>query len=136
MESQLFPVARQLGLTTGIGWTSGNMRAVLLADSYTPTFTEDALDDIPSEVRIATSELITGRTAVNGLAGCSTIRLGTVLSDVLCSKVVVYKDTGTESTSTLLLFIGDDGLISQPFAPVGFEYFIYPNAADGGLFRL
>ena len=136
MESQLFPVARQLALTTGLDWLNGDMRAVLLPDSYAPTFTEQALIDIPAASRVATSELITPRTAVNGVAGCSVIELGTILSETLCSKAVVYLDTGDESTSTLILFIGDEGLVSSAFTPVGLTYYIYPNVASGGLFKI
>lgn len=136
MDSQLFPSARQKFLTAQLDWTAGDLRAVLLADSYEPTFTEDNLDDVPSNVRVATSELLTGRTATNGIASCQPIEFGLLLSDTLCSKAIIFKDTGVESTSSLIFFIGDDGLVTDPFTPVGLEYFIYPNLVDGGLFRL
>jgi len=136
MQSQLFPSARQLFLTGALDWLAGSMRAVLLADSYVPTFTESNLSDIPSAVRISISALMLSRTAVNGIAGGVAVNLGTILSGTLVSKAVIYKDTGVEATSTLIAFIGDDGLVNQPFVPIGLEYFIYPNTLDGGFFRI
>jgi len=136
MESQLFPKARQAFLLGQLDWTAGNVRAVLLADSYIPNFTEEFLADVPSNVRVATSELVLGRTGTNGIAGCAAINLGLLLSNVLCSKAAIYRDTGVEATSRLILFVGDDGLVTEPFIPAGLTYYIYPNAALGGLFRL
>jgi hypothetical protein len=136
VDSQLFPSARQLFLTGQLNWLTGDMRAILLVDSFVPTFAEENLDDISSTYIVATSELITGRTAVDGVASSDVIELGLLLSSLLCSKAIIYKDTGVAATSSLILFIGDDGLVSAPFVPVGLEYFIYPNVVAGGLFSL
>jgi len=136
MQSQLFPSARNLFLTGQLDWTSGTWKAVLLPHSYTPTFAEEFLEDIPVAQRVAISEEIDGKTAVGGAAGCSAIELGLLLSPTICSKLVVYKDTGDEATSPVVLFVGDEGLTNEPFALLGFEYFVYPNATIGGLFRL
>lgn len=136
MQSQLFPSARASFLSGTLNWLTGNVKALLLADSYVPSFAEVNLSDIPSNVIVATSANITARTATNGNAGGTSANLGVILSTTVCSKAILFLDTGTPATSKLILFIGDEGLVTLPFAPLGLEYYIYPDALSGGYFRI
>jgi hypothetical protein len=136
VESQLYPYARELFATAQLDWRAGVMRAVFLPSSYVPNFTNQFLNNISEAVRIAVSEEITGRTATNGLCYGLPAKFPLLFDNRLVSQAVIFKDTGVESTSILVAYIGEDGLVNEPFQPIGFDYFIYPNVVEGGFFRL
>lgn len=136
MQSQLYPYARELFATAQLSWTSGVMRGLLLPSSYVPDFTDQFLSDIFTGVRIAISDEIQGRTATNGLCTGTAAKFPLLFDNRAVSQAVIFKDTGVENTSVLIAYLGAEGLINEPFVPVGFDYFIYPNIAEGGFFRL
>lgn len=136
MQSQLYPYARELFATAQLDWTAGVMRGLLLPASYVPDFTDQFLSDIFVGVRIAISDEIQGRTATNGLCTGTAAKFPLLFDNRAVSQAVIFKDTGVENTSILIAYLGAEGLINEPFVPVGFDYFIYPNVAEGGFFRL
>jgi hypothetical protein len=134
--SQCYPKAREKFLTAQLNWMTGDFRAVLLPQSYVPDFTDEFLADIIANVRIATSDLMEDRTATNGFAYAPPIKFPALLDNRLASQAVIYKDTGDEATSPLVFYMSEDLLIGAPFALEGLDYFIYPDALEGGYFRL
>lgn len=136
MQSQLYPYARELFATAQLDWTAGVVRGLLLPVSYVPDFTDQFLSDIFSAVRIAISEEIQERTAVGGLCTGTPAKFPLLFDNRLVAQAVLFRDTGVENTSTLIAYLGSEGLITEPFQPIGFDYFIYPNIAEGGYFRL
>ncbi|MBF0421888.1 MAG: hypothetical protein HQL73_02730 [Magnetococcales bacterium] len=73
------------------------------------------LSDIPSGARVATTTLTTC-TATNGVLNADPA-VFTAVAGASCELVIVYKDTGTESTSPL--FILYDSIVGFPFSPSG-----------------
>lgn len=136
MESQLYPHARELFATAQLNWTTGIVRGILLPISYAPDFTDQFLNEVSVGVRVATSAESTGRTAVGGLCSGDAIPFRLLFDTRFVSQAIIYKDTGDEATSPLIAYIGEDDLVSDPFKPVGLDYFIYPNVVEGGFFRL
>lgn len=136
MASQLYPSIRQKLLTAQFNWTTGVVRGVLLPASYLPSFTDVYLSSIPAGTRVAVSEPVLGRTAIDGVAGSGAVEFLRVTDTRLVSKAVLFKDTGVPSTSELILFIDEDDLVTAPFQPIGLDYYIYPNQVVGGLFRV
>lgn len=136
MRSRLYNETRQECVTSAFTWTTGVMRAVFLPASYIPNFDHVYLSSIPAGTRIAVSEPITGRAAVAGVCTCNPIEFQLVSSSVIVGMAAIYRDTGVDATSRLIHFIGDEDLVTEPFVPLGLDYFIYPNIIDGGLFRV
>jgi hypothetical protein len=136
VESQLYPYARELFATAQLDWTAGVVRGLLLPESYVPDFTDQFLSDIFEGVRIAISDEIQGRTATNGLCSGTAAKFPLLFDNRLVSQAVLFRDPGVENTSILIAYLGSDGLVNQAFQPVGFDYYIYPNVAEGGFFRL
>lgn len=136
MESQLYPYARELFATAQLDWRAGVVRGLLLPVSYVPDFTDQFLSDIFEAVRIAISEEIQERTATSGLCTGTAAKFPLLFDNRLVSQAVLFRDTGVETTSTLIAYIGSEGLINEPFQPIGFDYYIYPNVVEGGFFRL
>ncbi len=109
MESQLYPYARELFATAQLDWRAGVMRAVFLPSSYVPNFNNQFLSDISTNVRIATSEEIQGRPATNGFCYGQPAKFPLLFDNRLVSQDVIFKDTGVESTSILIAYIGWKG---------------------------
>lgn len=136
MQSQLYPYARELFATAQLDWRAGVVRALFLPSSYVPDFTDQFLSDIFEGVRIAISEEIQSRTATNGLCSGLPAKFPILFDNRMVSQAILFKDTGIESTSVLIAYLGDEDLVNEPFQPIGLDYYIYPNIVDGGFFRL
>lgn len=136
MASQLYPSARQLFLTAQLSWLTGDYKAILLPPSYAFDADDVFLSDVSAGVRIAVSINIENKTAVLGTANCDPIAFGTLADSRLVDKIIIFKDTGDEATSPLVVFVDETEIQGAPAELVGFEYFFTPSALEGGLFRL
>lgn len=136
MRSQVYPYARELFATAQLDWRAGVVRALFLPSSYVPDFTDQFLSDIFEGVRVAISEEIQSRTATNGICTGTAAKFPLLIDNRAVSQAVIFKDTGVESTSVLIAYLGDEDLVNEPFTPIGFDYYIYPNIVEGGYFRL
>jgi len=136
VRSQVYPYARELFATAQLDWRAGVVRALFLPSSYVPDFTDQFLSDIFEGVRVAISEEIQSRTATNGICTGTAAKFPLLIDNRAVSQAVIFKDTGVESTSVLIAYLGDEDLVNEPFTPIGFDYYIYPNIVEGGYFRL
>lgn len=136
MASQVYPKMREKFLHAQFSWMTGTFRCVLLPDGYNPNLADEFLSDVASSSRIAISQEILNRTATDGFASSDPIVFPLLVDSRSASKAIIYKDTGVDSTSELIFLMTDPQLVSVPFALQGFDYFIYPNAIEGGFFRL
>jgi hypothetical protein len=86
---------------------------VILIDSadYTYSSAHDFLDDVAAGSRVAVSTALASKTIVNGVFDAADKTLTAVTGDP-SEALVIYKHTGTESTSNLIAFI--DGLSVTP----------------------
>lgn len=136
MRSQLYPYARELFATAQLDWRAGVVRGLLLPSAYVPNFSNQFLSEIFEGSRIAISEEIQGRTATNGICSGTAAKFPLLFDNRAVSQAVLFRDTGAESTSILIAYLGDEDLVNEAFTPVGFDYYIYPNIVEGGFFRL
>lgn len=136
MEARLFSYARELFATAQLDWTAGDVRAVLLPPEVALDGSEQFLSEIASGARIAISEIIGNRTAANGVCNGDPAEFPSLADTRLVQSVVLFKDTGSESSSLLIAYYGDENIQGDPFAPAGVDYFFYPDATLGGYFVL
>jgi len=101
----LYTKAKQRFLTGSMDWLTDQFRVVLVDKTgYIANLTSDEyLISIPVEARTATSDVLTGKQAVNGVASADNIVIPSVTGQV--DAIVIYKDTGSDATSPLLAFI-------------------------------
>ncbi len=136
MQSRLYSYARELFATGQLDWTTGTYRALFLPESYTPNFANQFLSEIDTGTRIATSEEITARTATDGICSGSHAKFPFLFDNRYVTQAVIFKDTTVENTSILVAYLGEEDLVTEPFKPLGLDYFIYPNVTEGGFFRI
>lgn len=111
MASAAYPLGLQALLTGGVDLDTDDIRVILVDTAdYTYSSSHNALDDVPSGARVATAAL--GSEAVtNGTFDAANTTLSAVTGDP-AEALIIYKHTGTESTSTLLFYI--DGISVTP----------------------
>lgn len=109
-------------------WVSGKSFKVVLVDdaAYTYSAAHANLSDIPSGARIATSSALTGVTTTNGVFDSADFGF-TSVTGASAERMVLFYDSGAESTSTILAQI--DSGTGLPLTPNGGNVNCTVNAA-------
>lgn len=134
--SALYGKGREGFLGGDIDWENDDVRMILVdIGLYTVLIdVHDMLDDIPAGARVA----------VSGALGSKTIPLGVAdAADVTCIGVtgasiealVLYKHTGTESTSRLIAYI-DTASSGLPVTPNGGDITVIWDNGANKIFKL
>ena len=141
MANALYDKGREAFLNGGIDWTNDTIKAHLVRSTgggggpyYTVNLaTDDFLDDIPSngDCRPSTAQTIGSKTSTDGVADGGDITFSAVASGDAIQYVIVYRDSGVESTSELIAFIDTGNL---PVTPNGGDIVVQWNPS--GIFKL
>lgn len=115
--SQLYPKGREGFLDGNIDWDTHTIKALLVDADYTYSAAHDNLDDIAAGARVGTAQTLASKTVTDGVADAADITVPTVSNATPVVAVVLYKDTGVESTSRLIAYI--DNAVGLPTQPNG-----------------
>lgn len=118
MANQIYGLARQAFAAAQIDWVNDTIKAqpVDLADYTLSIDVHDNLDDITAGARVGTAQTLTSKTNVLGVLDAADVSFPGITGDQF-EAIVIYKDTGVESTSKLLFYI--DTASGLPFTPNG-----------------
>jgi len=135
MANALYNKGREGFLDGNIDWDTDDIRCILVdtADYTVDLATHDNLDDVPGDARVATSGALTSKTVTDGVADAADVTLSSVTGDT-CEAIVIYKHTGTESTSRLIAYI--DSATGLPVTPNGGDITIQWDAGANKIFKL
>jgi hypothetical protein len=135
MANSLYDLGREAFLNAGIDWATDDIKVALLdAADYTPNLaTHDFLDDVPAGARVATSGNLASKTTSAGVADAADVTLSAVTGDE-SEYILIYKDTGVESTSTLIGLI--DTATNLPITPNGGDIQIVWDSGANRIFKL
>lgn len=135
MANALYDKSREAFLTGAISWTTDNIKAVLVdTGSYTVNLASNQyLSDITAGARIATSGNLTGKTATAGVADADDITITSVVGASV-EAIVLYKDTGSASTSPLIAYI--DTATGLPVTPNGGDINVAFSNGASRIFKL
>lgn len=113
-----------------IDWSTDNIKVVMVDHGTdTPnTSTDEFLSDILAGARVATSGNLATKTVTAGVVDAADITI-TSVSGATVESLVVYKDTGVDSTSPLIAYIDTTSDASLPFTPNGGDVTIQWNAS-------
>lgn len=130
--SALYDKGREAFLLGDIDWVADSIKAVAVDTSdYTVDLsTDNFLSDVPAGAQIAISSNLSGKTATAGVADCDDITLTAVTGDTI-SAIVLYKDTGSGSSSILIAFIE-----VGPVTPNGTDIVFNIDNGPNRLFKL
>lgn len=135
MSNALYDKGREGFLDGSIDWDTDDIRCILIdtADYTVDLATHDNLDDVPGDARVATSGALTSKTVTDGVADAADVTLSSVTGDT-CEAIVIYKHTGTESTSRLIAYI--DTATGLPVTPNGGDITIQWDSGANKIFKL
>lgn len=135
MANRLYDSGRQAFLEGSINWLSDTIKCILIdaADYSVNTTTDNALDDIPGAARVATSGALGSKTSTAGVADAADVTFTAVTGDQ-SEALVIYKDTGVESTSLLIAYI--DTATGLPVTPNGGDITVQWDNGANKIFKL
>ena len=135
MANALYDAGRQGFLDGSIDWDTDDIRAILVdAADYTVNLgTHDNLDDVPAGARVAVSSALASKTVTAGVADAADVTFTSVTGDP-SEAIVIYKHTGTESTSRLIAYI--DTATGLPVTPNGGNIVIAWDNGANKIFKL
>lgn len=135
MANALFDKGREGFLDGSIDWDTDAIKCVLVdhgTDTPVPS-TDQNLSDIAAGARVATSGNLSTKTVTAGVADADDVTF-TSVSGASCESIVIYKDTGTASTSRLIAFI--DTATGLPVTPSGGNITITWDNGANKIFKL
>jgi hypothetical protein len=134
--SGLYDAGREGFLAGDIAWDTDDIRAILIdtADYTVNLATHDNLDDVPSAARVAVTSSLASKTTTGGVANAAGASFLGVNGDQ-SEAIVIYKHTGTESTSRLVAYI-DTFTSGMPVTPNGGDISVAWSTGTSKIFRL
>lgn len=122
--------AHLLGLSTKVDLVADDIKVALI-DTGTETFgsSDEFLSDITSGGVVATSGNLSSKTVTSGTFDAADITITAVTGSTV-EAVILYKDTGTDSTSPLIAWFD----LASAFTPNGSDATVTFNAS--GLFAI
>lgn len=135
MANALYDKGREKFLKGEISWNSDNIKVVLVdAADYTVNLsTHEFLSDVTLGGRVATSGNLASKTTTAGVADAADVTFSAVTGDQ-SEALVIYKDTGTASTSPLIAYI--DTATGLPVTPNGGDITVVWDNGSNKVFRL
>lgn len=100
--NQLYPKGREAFLAGDAAWDSDDFRVIVTDADYVFSTAHDNLDDVAAGGRVATSGALTSKTVTDGVADAADVTFAALAGGSTITGVLVYKHTGTESTSRLI----------------------------------
>lgn len=135
MANVLYDKGREGFLDGSIDWDTNNIKVVLIDTAdYTFSQTHDNLDDVAGAARVATSGNLSGKTVTDGVADAADVTFTAVTGDV-SEALIIYKDTGVESTSRLIAYI-DTASSGLPVTPNGGDITVTWGNGANKIFKL
>lgn len=135
MSNALYDKGRQRFLEGSFNWLTDTIKCVLVdAAAYTVNLSvHEFLSDVAGSARIAGPVALASKTSTGGAADASDVTF-TAVSGPSIEAIILYKDTGTESTSPLIAYI--DTATGLPITPNGGDIIITWDNGANKIFKL
>jgi len=135
MANTLYDFARQRFLEAQINWMTDTIKVILVdTGAYTPqTSVHQYLSDIPTSARIAGPVTLAGKATTGGAADASDCTFTSVTGTSI-EAIIIYADTGVESTSPLIAFI--DTATGLPITPNGGDIIVTWDNGTNKIFKV
>ena len=107
MANGLYDAGRAGFLGATIDWDTDTIKAILVdTATYTVNLATHAnLSDIPAGARVGTAVTLASKTVTAGVADAADISFTGLSAAPTIEALAIYKDTGVETTSTLIAYI-------------------------------
>lgn len=135
MANALYDIGREGFLGGDIDWDANTIKVTLVdaADYTRDLAAHDFYNDVTVAGRVATSGALASKTKTAGVADAADVTLSAVSGDQ-SEQLVVWADSGVESTSRLILNI--DTATGLPVTPNGGDITVQWDAGANKIFKL
>jgi hypothetical protein len=135
MANALYDKGRESFLKGEILWNTDNIKVYLIdAADYTVNLSTDQFaSDIAGAAKVATSGNLASKTTTAGVADAADITFTAVTGDP-SEALVIWQDTGTQSTSRLIAYI--DSATGLPVTPNGGDITVAWDNGSNKIFKL
>lgn len=134
MANAVYPIGKKALLDADVDLLADTIKIVLCTSGYTYSTAHDFLNDITAGNRVSTSSALTAKTTTGGAFDAADVTFAGLTGSVVRSWVL-FKDTGTESTSQLLAFFDTvSGGGSLNYTPNGNDFTLVFGAS--GIFTI
>lgn len=135
MASAIYDKARKAFLDADIDMLDDTIKAILVdsADYTLDLANHDFLDDIPAAARVGSAVTLANKTTTAGVFDADDITFTGVSGDQF-EYIIIYKHTGTESTSNLICCI--DTATGLPCTPNGSDITVTWDSGTNKIFKL
>lgn len=135
MANALYDLGREAFLDGSISWGTDDIKVVLVdgADYTVNLATDQFIDDIAGAAVVATSANLGTKTVASGVADAADVTFTSVTGDQ-SEILVIYKDSGTPSTSPLIAYI--DSATNLPVTPNGGDITVAWDNGANKIFKL
>lgn len=117
MANAWYPKAKEAMLQGQVDLAAGTLKAALIdTNDYTYSAAHDFWDDAVAGL-VGTPQTIGSKTFTNGVLDGADVTFTAVTGDP-CEAIIIFLDTGTPSTSRLILYL-DTGVTNLPVTPNG-----------------
>jgi len=128
ITTPFYPLGAQKVLAGEINFSADTIKVVALPTSYVYDDAHEFLDDIAAV--IGTAQTLASKTIADGVFDAADPSFGAIASGSTIGSYLIYKDTGTPSTSPLLIRLTSDYAVGLPLATNGFALsHQWPNGA-------
>lgn len=104
MANTIYPKGREGFAGGDIAWDADTIKLVAVDSGYTYDGAHDFLNDVGAGTRVATSSAFTTKSITNGVLDADNVTLSSLPAGDTITAIIVFQDTGVESTSRLILF--------------------------------
>lgn len=135
MANTLYDAARQRFLEAQIHWLNDTIKVILVdTGAYTPqTAVHQYLSDVAGSSRVAGPMTLTAKTTTGGAADAADVTF-TSVSGPSIEAIIIYSDSGTESTSPLIAYI--DTATGLPITPNGGDIIVTWDNGVNKIFKV
>lgn len=136
MANALYTLGKQGLLHGSFVLDTDTIKVSLLSSSYTPNLATDQFFNTVSSFVIGTPQTMGGISITGGVFNGSAVTFSSVSSGSTVKYFLIYKDTGTSTTSPLLVLIDTTTGVTLPFATNGGDITFTPDSGTNKIFKL
>jgi len=135
VANALYGKGRQKFLEGSIAWLTDDIKLYFVdsADYTLSIDVDEFADDIPAGGKVGTSGNFASKTSTLGVADAADVTVASVSGDPF-EYIVIWKDTGTQSTSPLIACI--DTATGLPCTPNGGDIIVQWDSGANRIFKL
>lgn len=136
MSNFAYDNARELFATAGLNWNSDTIKVMLVSSAYAASASDVYLNVVTNAnpPRITSAMTLGSKSATGGACDGGDVTFSAVGGATAAKAILMWKDTGVESTSPLIVYI--DTATGLPITPNGGDIIITWDNGTNKIFRV